>query len=89
MKVSVDQKKCIGCGACESQCPNFFEVVDGKARVKKGGENSKDSCLKEAQPITRATNPTSHFLTMIKGKITSYLKFSTPSSNLYILFLIC
>jgi len=46
--VSVNQEACIGCGACESTCPNVFELKDVKARVKKGQEKSKLPCVKEA-----------------------------------------
>ncbi|MCK4497051.1 MAG: 4Fe-4S binding protein [Candidatus Aenigmarchaeota archaeon] len=32
----VDKKKCIGCGACVSVCPqNVFELKDGKSDVAK------------------------------------------------------
>ena len=34
MKFSVDQDACIGCGACESTCPDVFELVDDKSQVK-------------------------------------------------------
>lgn len=42
MKVTVDKKKCIGCGACVAMCPDVFEMADGKSAVK----NSKacDQC---------------------------------------------
>lgn len=30
-KISVDQGKCIGCGACEATCPKSFKISDGKA----------------------------------------------------------
>lgn len=33
--IRVDQKKCIGCGACEVVCDNFKIENDGKAHVKK------------------------------------------------------
>ena len=34
MKPSVDQKKCIGCGACASLCPGTFKMgSDGKSHV--------------------------------------------------------
>ena len=43
--VKVDKEKCIGCGACESVCPEGFEMgSDGKAKVK----NPKAKCIKEA-----------------------------------------
>ena len=42
----VDKKKCIGCGACVSTCPEVFELdEDGKAQVK---SDKKLSCVKEA-----------------------------------------
>ena len=34
MKFNVDQELCIGCGACESRCPEVFELVDEKSTVK-------------------------------------------------------
>lgn len=34
-KVTVDAKKCIGCGACVALCPDVFEIgQDGKSHVK-------------------------------------------------------
>lgn len=45
MTIKVDEKKCIGCGACASICPQVFEVKSGKASVKA----QKDlPCVKEA-----------------------------------------
>ncbi|MBN2155826.1 MAG: 4Fe-4S binding protein [Candidatus Lokiarchaeota archaeon] len=39
-KISIDLKKCIGCGSCVIACPNGgFKVINGKARVIK-----KDFC---------------------------------------------
>jgi ferredoxin len=35
MKIKIDKKKCIGCGACATLCPEVFEMKDGKATVKK------------------------------------------------------
>lgn len=33
--IKVDQVKCIGCGLCESMCPDVFELRDdGKAHAK-------------------------------------------------------
>ena len=34
MKVTVDEETCIGCEACVDTCPEVFEMVDDKARVK-------------------------------------------------------
>ena len=48
VKVSVDKKTCIGCGACASICPNVFEMKDGKSVVKKAKVDD-DSCAKEAE----------------------------------------
>lgn len=45
---TVDQKKCIGCGACASVCEEVFEMKNGKSHVKKGQEKSKIPCIKEA-----------------------------------------
>ncbi len=43
--VSVDQNKCIGCGACAAICPDMFEIGgNGKSHVK----NQKGKCAKEA-----------------------------------------
>ena len=48
--VKIDKEKCIGCGACAATCEKVFEMkADGKAHVKKGQENSKDACVKEAK----------------------------------------
>jgi len=44
MKIKIDKEKCIGCGACESLCPDGFKVEDGKAKVK----NPNAKCIKEA-----------------------------------------
>jgi len=46
-KISVDQEKCIGCGACAATCPATFEMKDGKAHVKKA-EIKKITCEKDA-----------------------------------------
>ena len=46
--VSVDKEECIGCGACIALCGEVFEMIDGKALVKKGKEKSKLPCIKEA-----------------------------------------
>lgn len=46
MKIKIDKKKCIGCGACAAVCPKVFEIKNGKARVKKSKTNEK--CIREA-----------------------------------------
>jgi len=34
-KVTVDESSCVGCGLCEQNCPNVFEMKDdGLAHVK-------------------------------------------------------
>ena len=66
-KISIDIRKCIGCGSCVTACPNGgFKVINGKARVVK-----KDFCdglgfciqncpvgaiLYEGHPINEASN---------------------------------
>ena len=46
--VSIDKKKCIGCGTCAAICEEVFEIKDdGKAHLKKG-YNKKTPCIKEA-----------------------------------------
>ncbi len=34
MIFKVEQDTCVGCGACESTCPEVFEVIDDKSQVK-------------------------------------------------------
>jgi ferredoxin len=33
-KPKVNEDLCIGCGTCESLCPNAFKMEDGKSVVK-------------------------------------------------------
>jgi ferredoxin len=47
-KITVDQSKCIGCGACSATCPGSFEMTDGKANAKKA-EVEKLTCEKDAE----------------------------------------
>ena len=32
-KAKVNAETCIGCGTCESLCPNVFKMEDGKSKV--------------------------------------------------------
>ena len=41
--VKIEEKKCIGCGVCVSNCPEGFEMDNGKAKIK----NLKAKCIKD------------------------------------------
>lgn len=47
MKVKVDPDLCIGCGLCESTCPEVFRMEEDKAvaYVEIVPPGQKDSCL--------------------------------------------
>ena len=49
-KIILNKEKCIGCGACQVVCPEYFEIgEDGKAKVKKEEiEENENNCVKEA-----------------------------------------
>lgn len=47
-KISVDQNKCIGCGACAATCSESFEMKSGKAHAKKS-EVEEITCEKSAE----------------------------------------
>lgn len=32
-KAKVNEELCIGCGTCESLCPNVFKLENGKSKV--------------------------------------------------------
>ena len=45
-KVTIDAEACVGCGLCEQNCPNVFELKDdGVAHVKEFSDPGCD--LKE------------------------------------------
>lgn len=47
-KISVDKKKCIGCGSCNAICPKAFTMKDGKAEpINKEVETI--TCEKDAE----------------------------------------
>jgi len=50
MKIKINTEKCIGCGMCQSICPEVFELNEkGKSEVKEGWEEKKnEECIKEA-----------------------------------------
>lgn len=62
VKINIDHDLCIGCGTCESICPEVFEVRDdGKSHVKEsvdlenvdetllaGIKDAEDSCPEQA-----------------------------------------
>lgn len=48
-KVSIDKKKCIGCGSCAAMCEDIYEMKGDKAIVKKS--STELECAKEAADI--------------------------------------
>ena len=48
-KISVDQNKCIGCGACANTCSNF-KMVDGKSKPIKSTV-AAPGCNEEAKAL--------------------------------------
>ena len=50
MKIIINEEECIGCGACESVCPDVFYMEEEKALLKEGAdlEANKD-CIEEAK----------------------------------------
>ena len=49
-KIVLDKEKCVGCGACQAICPEYFEVdKDGKSKVRREEvEKEKMNCIREA-----------------------------------------
>ena len=49
MKITIDKSRCIGCGACVSLCPKYFEMgEDGKSILKSSEANGGELEIKEA-----------------------------------------
>ena len=47
--VRVNKEQCLGCGLCESLCPEIFEMKDSKSQIKNGADFDKNkTCLVEA-----------------------------------------
>lgn len=59
MKAIVDKDACIGCGLCESTCPEVFEMEDSVAVVKADPvpPQAEKTCLEAAEncPVAAIT----------------------------------
>ena len=50
-QIKVDKDKCIGCGSCELNCPDVFEIniSSGKAEVKNNADLDKNQeCVQQS-----------------------------------------
>ncbi len=48
-KIKVEQEKCIGCGLCQTLCPEVFEIIEGKSQVKDDADfNKNKDCAEQA-----------------------------------------
>lgn len=59
MKITLNKSKCIGCGICASNCPNYFEIdKENKSHIKGGGFNvmtkKEELEIKEIDSINEA-----------------------------------
>jgi ferredoxin len=52
-KIIIRDDECVGCGACVATTPDVFEIVDGKAQVKKEIKITEElvESAKEAQDM--------------------------------------
>lgn len=56
MKITIEKPKCIGCGACVSLCPKYFEMGEdekshlkgSKSEERNGLEVKEIGCIQEA-----------------------------------------
>lgn len=46
--LKVNAETCIGCGACESIAPEYFEIIDGLSEVKKPYDEKDADLINEA-----------------------------------------
>ena len=44
--VKINKEICLGCGSCESICPEVFIIKNGKAEINLNNKNK--SCIKES-----------------------------------------
>jgi ferredoxin len=63
LEITINSEECIGCGACETEAPETFEVNDAKVALKDSPHDARDyivdaakSCPTEAiQVIDKAS----------------------------------
>lgn len=48
MKVKIDKDLCIGCGNCESICPEVFKIKDDNKSYVIGKCEGNEDCCREA-----------------------------------------
>lgn len=50
-KIVLDQPECVGCGNCESNCPDFWEMADDGLSHLKGSQQDGKSEVLEIETI--------------------------------------
>jgi len=58
MKIILEQKKCIGCGACAALDPKNFEMKESKAILTDSKKDENDVYEKEAEITNDAQDAT-------------------------------